>query len=313
MAASAEEWEHVCSDVFQLCGIDWVASGFHGRLESASLGAGTSVIQVRSGPMGVTRNERHASRVPRDDWMFVWHRGTGAATVSHRDRTSLIQPGEAVLIETAQPYRFSFAESLDQVVLKTPRELLPRTPGLDELCGRPIPADLPALRILAATARELAAVADRIVDPEARSDLAYTVSDLMRVTLRCAEGLHPQAAAGPQALLALMKQFVRDHLADPDLGPVSLAAAHHVSVRYVTVLFRDDGTSPAAYIRDERLARARRCLTDPRLRDASIAAIAGLCGFEDATTFTRAFRRRYGLRPSDLRTQGGALAGTGAA
>jgi AraC-like DNA-binding protein len=44
----------------------------------------------------------------------------------------------------------------------------------------------------------------------------------------------------------------------------------------------------------------------------SIATIAGLCGFEDATTFTRAFRRRYGLRPSDLRAQRGDLAEAGA-
>jgi AraC-like DNA-binding protein len=73
-----------------------------------------------------------------------------------------------------------------------------------------------------------------------------------------------------------------------------VASAHHVSLRLLQALFADHGCSPARYIRDVRLARAR-----AMLRAGEAVTRAGrLSGFADPGTFTRAFRRRYGCTPS---------------
>jgi transcriptional regulator GlxA family with amidase domain len=37
---------------------------------------------------------------------------------------------------------------------------------------------------------------------------------------------------------------------------------------------------------------------------ATVAEVAAAHGFDDPTTFTRAFRRRFGTRPSDVRDRG---------
>jgi len=50
-----------------------------------------------------------------------------------------------------------------------------------------------------------------------------------------------------------------------------------------------------------RLARAHRMLTDPRFAAWTIKAVAYELGFGDRSYFNRAFRRRYGVSPSDLR------------
>jgi AraC-like DNA-binding protein len=49
------------------------------------------------------------------------------------------------------------------------------------------------------------------------------------------------------------------------------------------------------------LSRVHRLLTDPSHADRKISAIAFNVGFGDLSYFNRAFRRRYGVAPSELR------------
>ncbi|MFD9391655.1 AraC family transcriptional regulator [Streptomyces sp. NPDC060000] len=100
-----------------------------------------------------------------------------------------------------------------------------------------------------------------------------------------------------------IKTFVRRHLADPDLTPAAIAAAHHVSRSYLYRLFQAEGLTVASYIREQRLTNAHRDLADPRLRDLPIHAVGARWGFPRAAEFTRAFRTAYGHPPSALREQ----------
>jgi len=53
--------------------------------------------------------------------------------------------------------------------------------------------------------------------------------------------------------------------------------------------------------RPQRLLRAHRMLSDPARAQRPIGAIAFEVGFGDLSYFNRAFRRRYGVTPSDVR------------
>ncbi|MHC5908344.1 helix-turn-helix transcriptional regulator, partial [Streptomyces sp. S6] len=119
--------------------------------------------------------------------------------------------------------------------------------------------------------------------------------------LRAAAGAGSGVPTGKEALLAAMRGYVREHLADPALTPEAIARRHRVSPRYTADLFAADGTSPAAFIRTERLRAAHLLLTDPRYTDLTVSATAARCGFSDRTTFTRAFVRTYGRTPAELR------------
>jgi AraC-like DNA-binding protein len=74
-----------------------------------------------------------------------------------------------------------------------------------------------------------------------------------------------------------------------------------VTPRYVHMLFEPERLSLSQYIVAERLSRAKRLLTDPRVNDRTISDIAFDVGFRDLSHFNRVFRRRFAQTPSDVR------------
>jgi transcriptional regulator GlxA family with amidase domain len=73
-------------------------------------------------------------------------------------------------------------------------------------------------------------------------------------------------------------------------------------------LFAAEDTSPAEFLRNNRLDRAYRMLTARRFLEASIATIAYEAGFGDLSNFNHAFRRRYNASPSEVRSSAGEIA-----
>ncbi|MFI9251085.1 helix-turn-helix domain-containing protein [Streptomyces sp. NPDC053069] len=135
--------------------------------------------------------------------------------------------------------------------------------------------------------------------------LGRVVTDL--VTAVFAHALEAEPHLAPQtharALVLRIKSFIRQHLSDAELTPARIAAAHHISRSYLYRLFQEEGLTVASYIRDQRLAAARKDLTDPRLRTLPIHSIALRWGYLRPGDFTRAFRTVHGITPSELRDQ----------
>ncbi|MFR9798548.1 helix-turn-helix domain-containing protein [Streptomyces sp. MS06] len=135
--------------------------------------------------------------------------------------------------------------------------------------------------------------------------LGRVVTDLVTAVFAHALEAEPhlQPETRVRTLLLRIKSFVRRNLGDPDLTPAQIAAAHHISRSYLYRLFREEGLTVAAYIRGQRLANARRDLTDPALRTLPVNAVAARWGYLRPGDFTRAFRAAYGITPRELRSQ----------
>ncbi|WP_231626782.1 helix-turn-helix domain-containing protein [Streptomyces apocyni] len=110
------------------------------------------------------------------------------------------------------------------------------------------------------------------------------------------------------SLFIRVQDYIQRHLGDPELTPAQIAAEHHISRRHLQRLFQQRGLTVAASIRQQRLERACADLTAPQLATYPISAIAARWGFRHAADFSRAFRKAYGVAPSDFR-----LARTGGA
>lgn len=106
-----------------------------------------------------------------------------------------------------------------------------------------------------------------------------------------------------RALMPQIHAFIRDNLGDAHLTPDAIAAAHHISLRYLHKLFQQEGHTVAGRIRERRLEQCRRDLADPQLAARPIHAIAARWGFTSPSHFSQAFRNAHGLSPRQYREQ----------
>jgi AraC-like DNA-binding protein len=92
---------------------------------------------------------------------------------------------------------------------------------------------------------------------------------------------------------------------DPGLSAITVANQLGITARYVHLLLEETGARFSHHVLDRRLEKAAALLRDPQWRDRLIIEIAAEAGFTDISHFNRAFRRKFGARPSDMRKSSG--------
>lgn len=103
------------------------------------------------------------------------------------------------------------------------------------------------------------------------------------------------------ARLNAIKDDIAANIANPRLSPTWLSARHGISERYLRSLFADEETSFTDFVLERRLTHVLRRLSDPRHADQPVSIMAYDVGFNDLSWFNRAFRRHFGVTPSEAR------------
>jgi AraC-like DNA-binding protein len=232
--------------------------------------------------------------------------GTGG--VSQGGRSACLVAGDLILLDTSRPFHGWTAAPDSQaraITLVFARALLP----------------LPEAKVQAVTATRLrdsegvggltvdfaAQVASgmRRMSAPTRARVGLVLLDLLSVTLSSYFDLTDVLAVDDRhrVRLAQIDAFIWRNLGDPQLSPPVVAAANHISLRYLHRIFSDEhGVTIAAWIREARLQRCRRDLADPLLCTWSIERIARRWGFTDLASFSRTFKQSQGVSPSAYRT-----------
>lgn len=117
-------------------------------------------------------------------------------------------------------------------------------------------------------------------------------------------GLRPHWRSLPEtfddALLTAARHQLDLHADDPGFTAEQLALVLGCSRAHLYRLFERQGQTITGQLRESRLQRARTLLeTQP---GESIGMIALRCGYTDLSAFGKAFRRRFGLAPSECRS-----------
>ena len=100
---------------------------------------------------------------------------------------------------------------------------------------------------------------------------------------------------------AAILRAIENRSGDPSLSAVAVARLLGVTPRYVHLLLEETGRSFTRHLLERRLEKAVLMLRDPRWHHRKIADIAVEAGFTDLSYFNRAFRRSFGLTPSQTR------------
>ncbi|HJQ48088.1 MAG TPA: helix-turn-helix domain-containing protein [Amycolatopsis sp.] len=281
----------------------WFASttdDFRGALDVHDLGNGVTLTKVDATPSRVLRTPRLVRHDWCDDCLFLMH-VHGNGLVRQEGQQILMPSGYGSIHLANHPYELAFDTASQEVVLQVPRRILSHGELVttEQLRTGVLPTD-PAMRVYSAFVTELSSVSEDLTE-DSRYEMGQTAVDLLTSVLRRG-GSERGRSLGSDALLRSMQAFARANIDDPELTPEALAAEHNVSLRYVQQLFATAGTSPAAFIRVERLECAKRILADPRQAGKPITAVAFRVGFNDVNTFIRAFRKHFDMTPGAWRS-----------
>ncbi|MFJ3792297.1 helix-turn-helix domain-containing protein [Kitasatospora sp. NPDC090091] len=270
-----------------------------GTITSHRLGA-LQVSLVQAGPQRVVRSGGLIARGGEDHvTLALQHRGT--ARLVQDGRQVLLRPGTFAVSDAGRPFSKELAEPFSFTAFHWPRAAVGVSDEeLRELTATDFGAEGGTAALVAAHLGRLARAVGAL-DPQTAVRLAATALDLLAVLAQERRGRPPGAepSEAALALLARIKDHILRRLGDPGLDPEQIAAAHHLSVRYLHKLFQCEGITVGRWIQRQRLAMCRRDLARPTARPVTVAAVAGRWGFVSASHFSRSFRAAYGVSPRE--------------
>ncbi|MCC4909157.1 helix-turn-helix domain-containing protein [Microbacterium sp. cx-59] len=288
---SPSQWAAVCSDAFVPLAVRSTTPSFSATLVQRRLSDTVALTRVASGPSQVVRDREIIAASPRENVLISLHR-SGTGNVTQSGRSVALAPGTATMYDTSSPYVLDFPGRMSEIVLQLPRDTVSKTGNaFSDLTARPLPAGA-GLRMLHALAAASSSSYEQPLDLE----LDALTEALTSLAATAISGIRA-APVETSVLLLSMRTYIGDHFADVRLTPEVVASAHHVSLRFAQKLFEHGGDSLAACIRRTRLEEARKLLE----AGARVYTAAHRSGYDDLDSFSRAFKRHYGVTPSSSR------------
>lgn len=252
------------------------------------------VVDCVCGPVSGYRGRRQFAASP-GEYVGVLFVRDGYEIIAQGDDEVLLTPGSAMLWDSTRPARFAVPSGLRKRTLFVPRARLGDA-GAERLAGTVLRPG-PATRLLASFLDSVVATFDGEGGPAAADrNAAAVVTATLELLVNAAE---QQQDGAEERRWALVRDYIEAHLADPGLDPASIARGAAVSVRSLYALFAARGETVARHVTRRRLERAR---SELERTPATVASVARRWGFADQGTFTRAFRRHFGVTPGSVRT-----------
>jgi len=274
---------------------------FRGWMRGTSMAA-VQFCELITSAHGVSRTSRLASHT--DGLYFKLQLVVdGGILIAQDGRETEISAGDFTIVDCSRPYSLTANGAMHLLVCMLPHDAIAIGPErMARITATRVPGDHGVGWLLAPFLDRLSRIAQAggvtaEVERAAQSAVSL-VENLCTTRLQERDGID---ASARDELGRRIREFIDEHLGEPDLTPDRIAAEHYVSRRYLYKLFETDGVSVSRWIRTRRLEHCRRDLRDPILADRSVGAIAARWGFVDAAHFSRVFRSAFGEPPSAYR------------
>jgi AraC-like DNA-binding protein len=292
-----EAWRNWYGPIFEATSAGSQDEGFAAANSNWKLN-GFTFSRVSSPPTCIDRTKYLLRRNHVDHWAFTLSKRT-PSDVEVRGRALEVPPGVPFLLSLGEEMHIGRRQPDERVQLLLARDSFQAIAPL-----------LDATRGTALSTSQGRLLADYILllernlpdlTPEDGSRLPSAIQAMVGACL--SPSVDRLAVAGRQIDLTLMERVrraVRKNLRSPLLGPDRLCREAATSRSQLYRLLEGEG-GVARYIQRRRLSESFAILCDTS-NNFSIAAIAETLCFADASNFSRAFRREFGMSPSEVRT-----------
>jgi AraC family transcriptional regulator, positive regulator of tynA and feaB len=229
----------------------------------------------------------------------------GQLSSARDDCLAIAQSGDIVLFDSTRPTELKLEGDFDALVVTIPKTDLRGGHQSDAYaCNMllaeqrtPLPRclDLMADVMASASAEEMAAHYDAVIS-------------LLPIEAGCFANGRASDDGQKSSINILLRNilaFIDQDIANGDLTPQQVADEFDISVRYVHKLFIESGTTFRSYTTARRLENVCNDLVAPTSWRQPISAVAFRWGFNDLSSFNRAFKNRFACTPSQFRNRAG--------
>ncbi|MFK4502770.1 AraC-like DNA-binding protein [Bradyrhizobium japonicum] len=260
------------------------------------------LVDTRATDQEYDRTPAHVARGAMDHFQITLC-VEGEMRFSSGRREVTMGPGAICLIDMAQPNRTVLrgggSRTRLMAIILQRAMLAPRLAHPDSATATLLPSNHPHTRLLASHYAALTLPSE----PEAGSAEA-TIEAIADIVAAAAGGTADIAAGVERAerhlYLAMIKRRIADNLETDALTADALCRHFQISRATLYRLFEADG-GLSHYVREQRLNLAFRQLISPSAEDTRLIDLAVGMRFSSDSTFIRAFRRKFGLTPGELR------------
>lgn len=303
--ARHDAWRNLVSAVFEPTppsGKRWLS--LKAEVHSVHFGQAL-VVRAIAESQHFTRTRRLIATEGLDHYLIqVYRRGVCDGTYGATQNT--VRPGDIKVIDLAQPFH-TLNTNFDNTTLTLPRTVLaPLLERPDGMHGTVLHRESPLARVLAAHIHSLSELSGTLSVSEGialGAGTARLVAACLGASEASREVTQPYRAA---AIGQAVRDFIDRNITLPDLAPDLLTRHFRMSRAQIYRLFAGEH-GIAAYIQSRRLHHCFLAITDPAQAHRRISEIAFDFGFTSEAHFSRAFRRGFGVSPTEARL-GGILA-----
>src|SRR6476661_1990053 len=263
---------------------------------------GVQIMSTAMSPSRITRTREFLAD-GNGDLTFIINQ-SGSVVTQSRGRDVVLREGDAVLMSTGEVKVFDRPVHGGSLSFRIPRSILSAiVPDVDDVVMQLIPQKTEALKLLAGYAAPLFNDI-ALATPEFRRTAVNHLHDLVALALGAARDGVAAGHAIPAARLRMAKSYIVENSSRRELSVGAVAAHLGLTPRNLQRLFESEGTTFSEFLLLQRLSRAHRMLTEPRLAQNPVGSIAYDAGFGDLSYFNRSFKRRFGMTPRDVRNDG---------
>lgn len=209
--------------------------------------------------------------------------------------------GSMLLYQGSEAYELDFDGASESLVIAIPKTALEkRVTNLQVHLDEAIDYNPIKITMLAGLLRGVLSTSGE-TRQAVKDGLSEAVLNMLVATLYdCDEAVQSAPTFGSAAILQRIKAYINANLDDPNLNPVMTAETMGITVSYLHKIFLQNNTTLMQYVLAERLERCRKDIAKID-RAGGISQIAYSWGFNDASHFSRSFRKRFGISPRQYR------------
>jgi len=295
-AATPDGYCRMVQEVFFPVVVESKPSSVTTRLRSRKAGnfAVTEGLVYHPDPIRGVRSLMNIKEKAEDRFILVGPK-SGSLIYRQYGREAILEAGKLALLNTRVPYEFERRTSGEFICYHLPgdavRRLLPRP---EHTCAVPIETR----KGLGAVAVQHFETIWNEIDALSQDECEFLLSNALRLVFAAFGHQRIEThSSGPRNLYDRAIALIDSGLPQANLTVRRIAAELGVTPSHLHSVFQKQNTTVGRTLLHRRLEMSKQDLT----RGATVTETAYRWGFSDASSFSRAFKRFYGIAPRQVR------------